>query len=1410
MASSTSNSRINIYINNDEAKRKLIDLDESFRKNAESLRRLAAAGQQNTQAAKDLQKEQAKLTTQMNETRREAGLHALSYKELRGEYTSLLNQFNRAIPGSEHRRALGEQLRVVRARLNEVEGSARRCSSTFSRMAGTFNKYFAVLGAAVAGITGLTLKFRQLAQDVAKLDDTYSDVMKTTGMTRDEVVLLNESLKRMDTRTTREELNLLARDAGKLGISGKKNILDFVEAGNQIRVALGEDLGDDAIKNIGKMVDVFALSTKELDGLDLKGKMLAVGSAINELGQSSTASEAYMVGFAQRLGGVASQAGVSIQNVLGFASALDQSGQAVEMSATALSKFIMKLYEEPAQFAKLAGLEVSSFTKLLREDANGAIKLTLTSLSERGGFEQLVPVFQQLGLDGARAVGVLSALATNIDKVTTAQEIANRAFTAGTSITSEYNTKNSNLQARLEKAKKEFTEVSLQLGERLNPVLLKSTNLLTYLVRALALLPDVIKKYGGAIVTATVGIIAYTIATRGASIATSLLNSAVVKLTKALFSNPWTAVIAGLALLVQWIYRVATASTAAEDAYKEFAAETAKEQASANTLFNALNDVNTSQERRKELIGEINNRYGQYLDNLLTEKSSIDEIRAAQEKVNTSLSESIALKVQGKKIEEVTAEGLDAQMEVLNKMRKKASREIGKDNANLLVSQFKKIVDDGLLQYTPTKKFQDFGEEARNLFSSFGASIQAYAGSIGKYNKSVKETKSAIKSIKEEFAAFVPKEQGGSPAASPAASPAKKPSNDAYKSTYEAELKALKQHQEKRLMELKEAHAKEEGMDEAHGRSLAALELVFLTEELALQKKHGEDTTKTRMGIADKTIANNKALFSKELKDVDKHLAAWQLHEKEALEAGEITEEEYHRSSILSELASLEEKLALSKAHGQDTLTLEQQIVDKRMAIAKRGYDDALKEQQAAHQKEVAELQKQRDSNEISEEFYQQRLLAIALDGLQERLAIDKAAGKDTSGIEKEIAQKTAASVKSLAAIRKKLLKSELEERRDMELQFLEDSHKAGLLSDKKYAQKSLAVWSKYASDKAKEVGDIATNVIQPIGAAVKAFEEAEVADNNLRREQELAKVTEDYNQKMLLAEGDAEAQQRIKEEFAAEKERIDYEAAQANLDTQKKYADANFAIQATQAVITGIISAMQAFSALASIPIVGPALGAVAAAAVAVTTAMQIAALNKERQRIKSITLEAPSSSASSSKTETPDISTQRTITPEAYDENNVVKGYAGGKYDVVSESDGKAYRAPLVRSVTGVVRRPTLVAEEPELVVGVRDFGYLQRHINYPLVLEAIGDARRRRTVPARAEGDYAAIDGSGSAATYQHSAPPQLLSLIEKTEHTLVALRGTLSEIQQNGVHANIGVTELEAQQRRLENARKSART
>ncbi|MGM9693083.1 MAG: phage tail tape measure protein [Alloprevotella sp.] len=120
--------------------------------------------------------------------------------------------------------------------------------------------------------------------DSGKLErngDEWKKVTKYTGIAAKDVEELNEEFKKMDTKTSREALNDLAADAGRLGLKGKKDVLDFVQAADQINTALGEDLGEGAVKNIGKLANIFGDDQR----LGLKQAMLSTASAINELAQ---------------------------------------------------------------------------------------------------------------------------------------------------------------------------------------------------------------------------------------------------------------------------------------------------------------------------------------------------------------------------------------------------------------------------------------------------------------------------------------------------------------------------------------------------------------------------------------------------------------------------------------------------------------------------------------------------------------------------------------------------------------------------------------------------------------------------------------------------------------------------------------------------------------------------------------------------------------------------------------------------------------------------------------------------------------------------------------------------------------------------------------------------------------------
>ena len=189
---------------------------------------------------------------------------------------------------------------------------------------------------AISGIMDTAMGFYE---QYAAMAEHMSSVKKYTGLDEQAVRDLNEAFKQMDTSTPREQLNELAGDAGRLGIQSKQEILDFVQAADQINVALGEDLGEDAVKNIGKLAQLFG----DADRLGLKQGMLSTASVINELAQSSSASEGYLMEFTARLAGVGHQAGMTQAQVMAFGSVLDQGMVNVEKGATALQNVITAL-----------------------------------------------------------------------------------------------------------------------------------------------------------------------------------------------------------------------------------------------------------------------------------------------------------------------------------------------------------------------------------------------------------------------------------------------------------------------------------------------------------------------------------------------------------------------------------------------------------------------------------------------------------------------------------------------------------------------------------------------------------------------------------------------------------------------------------------------------------------------------------------------------------------------------------------------------------------------------------------------------------------------------------------------------------------------------------------------------------
>lgn len=395
-------------------------------------------------------------------------LSSASYKELSVVMKTVQKQLRSGAVerNSEEWKKLQQKLKEVKREMNAINSESKETTSLWSRFVNVLNTNWGAVSQIIAAYAGLSMTIRKCTQAYADMEESMANVRKYTGQTDGEVRRMNEDFKRMDTRTAREQLNELAGSAGRLGITSKDMIEEFVDGADKINVALGDDLGKGAVDKIGKLAQMFGEDKTK----GLRGAMLATGSAVNELAQNSSANAGYIVDFTADLSGVGIQAGMTQAQLMGLASALDQNMQEEATSATVFSQLITKMYQEPAKFAKIAGVEVTKFSNLMKTNANEGLMTFLSAMKSRGGFAEMAPMFEEMQLNGTRAVGVLSAVASHLDQVRTAQDLATQSYASGTSVINEFNVQNNTVQAQLDKAKKRFEDLTVELGEQLIPV----------------------------------------------------------------------------------------------------------------------------------------------------------------------------------------------------------------------------------------------------------------------------------------------------------------------------------------------------------------------------------------------------------------------------------------------------------------------------------------------------------------------------------------------------------------------------------------------------------------------------------------------------------------------------------------------------------------------------------------------------------------------------------------------------------------------------------------------------------------------------------------------------------------------------------------------------------------------------
>lgn len=723
MAKNPSTAHVIITMDGKSAVSVMRALQQAAAKTRKELEQMEQAGQIDTEDYKKKAEELKAMNTAINQNRHayidlKQIVDNLSGTTLRNLQTALKEcrkQMQNLTADDPKMKVLISQYRAIDAQIGKITGQFKHQENAVNSVIKRLTAYVSVYG----GYNLLQNKLAGVATSNLDFSDTLADIQKTTGLTVADVNRLSDSLNKIDTRTSREELHQLAYEAGRLGLGsyGVEGVLGFTKAANQLSVALKEDLGEDAIVTLTKMADVMGLIPK----MGVEKSLLAIGSTINMLAQSSTANGRYLTDYASRLSGVAVQAHLTTPELFGLATAADATGQEVEVAATAMNKFVVQMQTHYKTVAAAAGVSEKALHDLLTAGRTAdAVVMVLEALNQKGGLSLLAPIMKDLGSDGARLTASLATLASNVDLVKQSLDIARVSFEEGTSVTNEYNIKNETAAAILERMKnswdKLFTnqtnvgviydmvkgldEMSQRLqGNRLLMLELKAVvflliaalkaliELLPYLtvmfsVKGITMLVVALRtQLWPALMGLPVMLKSVFISAMSAAKGVSSFGMAFSKLTVILKSNAFVLIASILATIVMRLVElrkkaveVASPLEYLKNSFRDFGQESYKATREAEELFAKLKASAEGSRERSALLGQINSKYKSYLTNMLTERSTLEEIANAQELVNTKLRQSIAYKIQNKALDESSNRNIPKQAEALERVRQNLLR----------------------------------------------------------------------------------------------------------------------------------------------------------------------------------------------------------------------------------------------------------------------------------------------------------------------------------------------------------------------------------------------------------------------------------------------------------------------------------------------------------------------------------------------------------------------------------------------------------------------------------------------------------------------------------------------------------------------------------------------------------------
>ena len=300
-------------------------------------------------------------------------------------------------------------------------------------------------------------------------ESAFAGVKKTVNGTTEQIAELEQGIKDMSKElpSSAEDIAGVAEAAGQLGIQ-TENILGFTRTIIDLSNATNL-VGEEGASQLAKFANITGMAQTEFDRL---------GSTIVALGNNSATTEADIVAMAMRLAGAGAQVGMTEAQILGLSAALSSVGIEAEAGGSAFSKVMINMQlavetgnESLKDFASVAGMTTTEFSKAFKEDATGALTAFIKGLSsaeEQGS--SAIKVLDDMGITEVRLRDSLLRAGSASELFNETIALGSKAWEENTALTNEANQRYSTTESQIKILKNEIMDMAREIGEELLPI----------------------------------------------------------------------------------------------------------------------------------------------------------------------------------------------------------------------------------------------------------------------------------------------------------------------------------------------------------------------------------------------------------------------------------------------------------------------------------------------------------------------------------------------------------------------------------------------------------------------------------------------------------------------------------------------------------------------------------------------------------------------------------------------------------------------------------------------------------------------------------------------------------------------------------------------------------------------------